>query len=185
MSPADFDRQPLLAEGPLSLRPLTADDIEPLYAIAGDPLVWDQHPMPERSERAHFEEWIGGKLADGGTLVAHFEGEGLIASSTYSNLRTESGGAIEIGSTFLARRMWGGPVNRTIKRLMLRHAFTYVAQVEFLVWDRNVRSRRAMEKIGGRLTDRTATVAHRAQAVVHLVYEITREDFTIGPLANA
>ena len=125
-----------------------------------------------------------GKLADGGTLVAEMEGEGPVASSTYSNLRTAGGGAVEIGSTFLARRLWGGPVNRAIKRLMLRHAFAYVEQVEFLVWDRNFRSRRAVEKIGGRLTDRTASVEHRGEEVVHLVYQITREEFADGPLAQ-
>lgn len=183
MSPADLDRQPFLVEGPVSLRPLTADDIEPLYAIASDPLVWDQHPMAERSEWPHFESWMRGKLADGGTLVAMIEGEGPLASSTYSNLRTEHGGAVEIGSTFLARRLWGGSTNRAIKRLMLGHAFAHVARVEFLVWDRNFRSRRAVKKIGGRLTERTETVEHRGRPVVHLVYEITRDEFAEGPLA--
>jgi RimJ/RimL family protein N-acetyltransferase len=36
-----------------------------------------------------------------------------------------------------------------MKQLMLRHAFQFVERVVFLVGPRNLRSQRAMEKIGG------------------------------------
>ena len=52
---------------------------------------------------------------------------------------------------FLARSPWGGIYNGEMKRLMLRHAFGFVKSVIFLflVGSQNVRSQRAMEKIGG------------------------------------
>src|SRR5438132_12819870 len=55
---------------------------------------------------------------------------------------------IEIGWTFLARSHWGGIYNREMKQLMLRHAFQFVNSDIFLVGPENLRSQRAMEKIG-------------------------------------
>ena len=55
---------------------------------------------------------------------------------------------IEIGWTFLARSHWGGIYNREMKQLMLRHAFRFVNSVIFLVGPQNLRSQRAVEKIG-------------------------------------
>ena len=56
---------------------------------------------------------------------------------------------IEIGWTFLARSHWGGIHNRELKKLMLDHAFRFVRSVVFLVGPQNLRSQRAVEKIGG------------------------------------
>jgi len=49
----------------------------------------------------------------------------------------------------LARSHWGGVYNREMKQLMLRHAFRFVNSVIFMVGAKNLRSQRAMEKIGG------------------------------------
>ena len=67
---------------------------------------------------------------------------------------------------------------------MLRHAFRYVGLVEFLIGEENLRSRRAVEKIGGCLTDRVVTVENSGRGIKHLVYEITREQFASGPLST-
>ena len=48
----------------------------------------------------------------------------------------------------MARSQWGG-YNGEMKRLMLGHAFRFVSSVIFLVGPQNLRSRRAVEKIGG------------------------------------
>ena len=55
---------------------------------------------------------------------------------------------IEIGWTFLARKYWGGRYNREMKELLLDHAFKFVENVVFLVGEHNIRSQKAMEKIG-------------------------------------
>ena len=62
----------------------------------------------------------------------------------YNGTRSE----IEIGWTFLARSHWGGVYNREMKQLMLRHAFRFVRSVVFIVDPKNLRSQRAVEKIG-------------------------------------
>jgi RimJ/RimL family protein N-acetyltransferase len=56
--------------------------------------------------------------------------------------------------------------------------------VLFRVGEQNLRSRGAMEKIGGRLTDRRDDVVMNGTVVPHVVYEISREDFRNGPLAS-
>ena len=56
---------------------------------------------------------------------------------------------IEIGWTFLARSHWGGAYNGEMKQLMLRHAFKFVKSVVFVIGPQNLRSQKAVEKIGG------------------------------------
>jgi len=59
---------------------------------------------------------------------------------------------LEIGSTWLARRVWRSRVNTECKYLLLRHAFEdlKVMRVQFKTDRRNARSRAAIERIGGR-----------------------------------
>jgi N-acetyltransferase len=57
---------------------------------------------------------------------------------------------VAIGYTFLVRSHWGGATNREMKQLMLSHAFRWAKVVWFHVGKNNWRSRRAMEKVGGK-----------------------------------
>lgn len=50
--------------------------------------------------------------------------------------------------TFLAHDRWGGIWNREIKRLMLSRAFDDVPEVIFTIHTDNVRSQRAVERLG-------------------------------------
>ena len=71
----------------------------------------------------------------------------VIGSSRFHGYDKEKS-EIEIGWTFLARSHWGGAYNREMKQLMLRHAFRFVERVIFLVGPKNLRSQKALEKIG-------------------------------------
>jgi RimJ/RimL family protein N-acetyltransferase len=97
----------------------------------------------------------------------------IIGSSRYDFGRAEAG-EVEIGWTFLARSHWGGSYNAEMKALMLDHAFRSVGRVIFLVGDTNIRSRRAVEKIGGYLTPREHHAEMAGKPVVHVVYAIDR-----------
>ena len=68
---------------------------------------------------------------------------------------------------------------------MLEHAFRFVGRVVFRVGAQNAISRGAMKNIGGKLTGETFIEQRVGRPVEHVVYEITREDFAKGPLANA
>lgn len=67
---------------------------------------------------------------------------------------------------------------------MLTHALASVARVDFHIGEDNWRSRKAMEKIGGRLTERFEEIELGGTRVVHVIYEIDREGFAAGPLAR-
>ena len=147
----DFDLQPTLSGETLALRPLEASDCEALYAVARDPLVWEQHPEPTRHQRGVFEGFFATALASRGALVVETRSSReVIGSSRYYELDAGAR-SVAIGYTFLARSHWGGAANREMKRLMLDHAFRWVDTAWFHVGAGNLRSRRAMEKLGAEL----------------------------------
>ncbi len=105
----------------------------------------------------------------------------IIGSSRWQGHDPALGGSVEIGWTFLARSHWGGRYNSELKRLMLAHAFGFVDRVIFHVGETNLRSRKALENIGGRLTAEVFYTERAGAEVAHVVYEITRESFATGP----
>jgi N-acetyltransferase len=144
-----FDLQPVLKGRLVELRPLRADDFAGLYAVAKDPLIWEQHPVKNRHEQKSFSEFFGEQLTSGAALIAIDMQTGDIIGMSRFRGYDEKQSEVEIGWTFLARSHWGGVYNREMKHLMLRHAFRFVRSVVFLVDPQNLRSRRAVEKVGG------------------------------------
>lgn len=144
-----FDGQPTLKGELVELRPLRPDDYDDLYAVASDPLIWEQHPASDRHDPDVFRAFFEESLASGGAVLAIDAKTGrVIGSSRFHGFDAEKS-QVEIGWTFLARSHWGGAYNGEMKRLMLEHAFRLVKRVVFLVGPKNVRSQRAVEKIGG------------------------------------
>lgn len=146
---SSFDSQPHLVGTLVELRPLDSADFAALYAAASDPLIWKQHPDPTRFREDVFRAFFAGQLASGGGLLALDARTGDVIGTSRFHGYDADASEIEIGWTFLIRRCWGGAYNGEMKSLMLRHAFRYVHNVVFLVNPHNVRSRRAVEKIGG------------------------------------
>ena len=143
-----FELQPTLTGKLVVLRPLLEDDFEALYAVAADPLVWEQHPASNRHEPEVFRALFRESMDSGGCLVAIDADNGRVIGSSRFHGYNEAASEIEIGWSFLARRYWGGKYNGEMKRLMLEHAFRFVQRVLFLVGPDNIRSQRAVEKIG-------------------------------------
>jgi RimJ/RimL family protein N-acetyltransferase len=143
-----FDLQPMLKGDLLELRPLRPEDFRDLYAVASDPLIWEQHPVRDRYREDVFKAFFRESLESGGALIVVDCTAGRVIGSSrfhgYDNERSE----IEIGWTFLARSCWGGRYNREMKQLMLRHAFRFVKSVVFVIGTQNLRSQRAIEKLG-------------------------------------
>jgi RimJ/RimL family protein N-acetyltransferase len=143
-----FDAQPTLVGDLVVVRPLRADDFDALYAVARDPRLWEQHPQRDRWREDVFRSFFEAQLASGGGLAVIERSSGeVIGSSRYDDYDPERS-EVEIGWTFLARRCWGGTYNGELKRLMLEHAFRFVERVVLLVDPDNLRSRRAVEKLG-------------------------------------
>jgi RimJ/RimL family protein N-acetyltransferase len=144
-----FDRQPVLKGDLLELRPLRAEDFHALYAVASDPLIWEQHPVRDRYQEEVFQAFFREALDSGGALIAVDCNSGRVIGSSRFHGYNEEKSEIEIGWTFLARSHWGGIYNKEMKQLMLLHAFRFVNSVVFLIGPQNLRSQRAIEKIGG------------------------------------
>ena len=144
-----FDLQPILRGEFLGLRPLRPEDFHDLYAVASDPLIWEQHPSKDRYKEEVFKGFFREALESGGALIAIDSKDGQVIGSSRFHGYDQEKSEIEIGWTFLARSYWGGIYNREMKQLMLRHAFQFVRSVIFLVGPQNLRSQRAMERIGG------------------------------------
>jgi len=165
-----FDLQPVLTGELLTLRPLRPDDFDDLYAVASDPLIWEQHPIRERYKEDVFRGFFRDALESGGALIAVDVKTGRVIGSSRYNGYDEAKSDIEIGWTFLARSHWGGVYNREMKQLMLRHAFQFVKTVNFRVGPTNLRSQKAVEKIGGVRDGTSFDDAGRE----HWVYRINR-----------
>ena len=144
-----FDLQPVLKGKLLQLRPLREEDWDDLFAVAADPLIWEQHPEPDRYTEKVFRGFFREAMESGGALIVTDTQDGRVIGSSRYNAYDPVNSEIEIGWTFLARRYWGGEYNLEMKQLMLQHAFQFVRRVNFLVGPQNFRSQKAMEKIGG------------------------------------
>ena len=165
--------QPHLVGDLLELRPLRPEDWDALFAVASDPMIWEQHPIRDRYKEEVFKEFFREALASGGALVAIDKETGqIVGSSRYFGFDAAKS-EVEIGWTFLARSHWGGRYNPEMKRLMLTHAYQFVETVIFVVGVGNIRSQKAVEKLGGVVAGRR-DVPYRGAILEHLVYHLRR-----------
>ena len=168
-----FDLQPTLRGERVTVRPLSPDDWEAMFATAANPMIWEQHPASNRYQEPVFREYFDDAIASGSAFAFVENSTGNIIGSCRFHGFDADTSEIEIGRTFLGRDYWGGAYNREIKQLMLEHAFRFVQTVVFWVGEDNHRSRRAMEKIGGILR---AGVQYRQVSGddPYVVYEINK-----------
>jgi N-acetyltransferase len=148
-----FDFQPILRGDLVTLRPLRRSDWDELFAVASDPLIWEQHPARDRYKQEVFQRFFTEALeetnAHGGAFAIVDNATGKIIGSTRFHASEAEPTEVEIGWTFLARSHWGGRYNHEMKRLMLEHAFQFVDRVFLLVGESNIRSQTAVQRIGG------------------------------------
>jgi RimJ/RimL family protein N-acetyltransferase len=172
-----FDLQPTLSSAHLRLAPLRADDFARLYAVACDPLIWEQHPNQNRYQEQAFRNYFQGAMESAGALlITDAASDETIGSSRFYDL-DEAAGTIAIGYSFIARKYWGGATNRALKTLMLDHAFGFVARVIFQVGEHNLRSRIAMDRLGGVIIGKTPIAYYGEAAAINVIYAIDRDSW--------
>ncbi|MEZ5082242.1 MAG: GNAT family N-acetyltransferase [Bacteroidales bacterium] len=131
------------------IRPLKEQDFEVLYSVAKDPLIWEQHPSKDRYKKSKFVSFFNDSIESKGALIIiDKSNKEVIGSSRYKKLDVDET-AVEIGWSFLARKYWGGKYNRAVKILMIDYAFKIYNEIIFYVSNTNIRSKKAIEKIGG------------------------------------
>ena len=159
----------LVLRGPtVTLRPLSPDDAAPLAAAAAESRgEYEYTRVPDGAEDA--ERYIKTALAESAegrrmpfVTVWH---DRVVGSTSYLDLqhwrwpagsplqRTDDPDAVEIGATWLAASAQRTRCNTEAKYLMLSHAFDVwrVHRVTLKTDARNVRSRRAIERLGAAL----------------------------------
>jgi RimJ/RimL family protein N-acetyltransferase len=164
-----LDLQPELKGEFAQLCALRAEDFHALYAVASDPLIWEQHPDKDRYKEEVFKVFFAAALKSGGALIVKDSKDGAVIGSSRFHGYDKAASELEIGWTFLARSHWGGRYNRDMKDQMLRHAFKFVSTVIFVVDPQNLRSQMAVKKIGGHLRGSRLDESGREK----FVYEIT------------
>lgn len=167
--PFEFD--PVLDGETLHIRPIRHDEFDALYAVASDPLLWAQHPAKRRAEREVFEGWFRDALAQHALVVEERASRRVIGSSRYYHWN-QADADVSIGFTFIARDHWGGATNAQLKDLMLQHAFGWARVVWFHVDPMNIRSQKAMQKIGGQYVCTAPLSVNGAAPVTYFFYRI-------------
>lgn len=171
------DLQPRLENELVSIRPLQEDDRETLLQLAADPLVWEQHPDKTRSTREGFNQFFDMAMEMGSAFLVMDKATGeVMGTSRYCPVK-EHDDKMEIGWTFITRKYWGRGYNRALKELMLNHAFKSVNTVLFYIGEHNLRSRKAVEKLGGVLANPEAE-RFEIKFADYVVYKLPREVWT-------
>lgn len=172
-----IDLQPTLTGNLIEIRPLKREDFAALFAAASDPLIWKQHPESDRYKKEVFLRFFESAIDSKGAFAVVDRKSGkIIGSSRYWNFKPEKS-EIEIGWTFLERAFWGGAYNGELKSLMLKYAFRFVENVLLIVGENNLRSQKAVEKIGGKFLRHEERAGSNGRIGRNVVFVITRQEF--------
>jgi RimJ/RimL family protein N-acetyltransferase len=172
-----FQFQPMVLENDeLKLVPLKEGDLEALYDVAADPLIWAGHPKKDRYKKEVFLEYFNSAVQDKNAFLIYDKASTEIIGSTRYYGFDPQQSRIAIGYTFLTRKYWGGHYNRSLKFLMLDYAFQFINSVVFHIGATNIRSQRAIEKIGA-IKIGEMDLDFNGTKQLHFEYEIRKENF--------
>ena len=158
----------------IRLEPLQPSHFNELYETASDPLIWEQHPNPNRYQKEVFESFFEGALASGGAFIVRDVDTGKALGSTRFYDLKPLDNEIKIGYTFFSRDCWGKGINRQVKTLMLNYAFIYIEKVIFHIGAQNIRSQIAIEKLGAKKVGEEMVAYYNEPDRLNFVYEIMR-----------
>lgn len=143
----------VLAGTHVTLVPLVLDHVAGLQSSARDGELWRNWftsiPRPEDTQ-AYVEFALAAQAAGAAAPFAVLDPNGEVAGTTrYCNIDAVNR-RVEIGWTWYATRVQRSALNTEAKKLLLTHAFEVLgaAAVELRTNRMNMRSRRAIERIG-------------------------------------
>lgn len=158
----------------VKLVPLQESDFNRLYEVASDPLVWEQHPNPNRYQKEVFRTFFEGALqSKGAFLILDSQTNHVVGSSRYYDYN-EATDSIKIGYTFIGRNFWGQNYNKNIKSLMINHAFEKLEKVLFEIGSNNIRSQIAITKIGANKIDEQEIKYYGEESKLNFIYQISK-----------
>lgn len=172
----NFDLQPFQLQNQLiKLVPLQETDFEELYSVANDELLWEQHPNKLRYQKPVFQNFFEGAIqSKGAFFIRDAKTNEPIGSSRFYDYNPETN-SILIGYTFIGRKFWGKGYNKELKKLMMDYAFQFVNTIYFHVGANNIRSQKAMEKIGGIKIDEFEVEYFGEEPKLNYIYRISKD----------
>lgn len=174
--------QPTLIGSLVTLKPMHRQDWDGMFKAASNPRTWADHVKRDRYKENVFKPYFNSGISSGSAMsIFDNKTKKIIGTSRYHEYKLDIA-EIEIGWTFIDCAYWGGKYNAEVKRLMLRHAFSFLDVVVFWVAQDNFRSRAAMNKIGGKLREGEFSKTDNGEVFPYVVFEIRQEDFLDGPL---
>ena len=169
--------QPTLENENWILRPLMEVDFESLYRVASNPKVWEQHPNKDRYKREVFENFFKGALeSKGAFLIIDKQSNEVLGSTRFYDFNEEKN-SILIGYTFYGTKSWGKNINPQVKKLMLDYIFQFVETAIFHVGKNNIRSQKAMEKLGAKKIGEEEIAYYGELPKINVIYEIQKSDW--------
>ena len=154
------------------LRQLNNNQFDLLYNIGKNKKIWEQHPESDRWKREKFNIFFNNGIKNiFGLYGIYDKSKNTIVGSTRYYSYSKKNNSIKIGFTFLTPEYWGTDTNLQIKTLMLGYAFNYVENIYFDIGKNNIRSRKAIEKIG--------TTLHSDADIGNVLYILRFEDFKV------
>ncbi|AZA89189.1 Putative ribosomal N-acetyltransferase YdaF [Chryseobacterium nakagawai] len=147
---------PTILEGAnVELIPLEKEHFEELYSAGADKDLWALIPT-DGSDKEIFYQNYEFALSERENenqypfVIRHKETQKLIGSTRFFEIYP-SDKKLEIGWTWITKEFWGTSVNLECKLLLLTYCFDVLKtnRVQLKTKDNNLRSRKAIEKIGG------------------------------------
>lgn len=133
------------------LEPMTENHVPGLTAVGLDDSIWEHMLYGDVRSEADIRNWVRDILSQSDLpfTVIHLESGRVAGATRYLNIVPEFRG-LEIGGTWYGLEFQRTAVNTECKYLLLQYAFETLEciRVQFKTDSRNVRSQRAIERIG-------------------------------------
>ncbi|MEM8939906.1 MAG: GNAT family protein [Bacteroidota bacterium] len=174
-----------LSDSKVELLPLSKSYIEKMRLLSSDSDIWTWYSA-DLSNPDDLENWMMNRLKESeegdkmSYAVLKKDSGSIIGSTSYGHIDWKEK-CIEIGWTWLGKDYIGAGINSHMKFLMLRHAFEVmqIERLELRTDKENIRSRKAMEKIGakhdGTLRNHRVTQGNRRRDTV--IYSIIKSEW--------
>jgi N-acetyltransferase len=169
--------QAALEDELIIMQPLHEQDFEKLYEAASDPLIWEQHPNPDRYQKEVFRNFFKGAMESKGAYIVYNKLTNEVVGSSRFYDYNEASKSVLIGYTFIQRKFWGKGYNPVMKALMMNHAYQLVDKIYFHVGAINVRSQIAMGRIGGQEVREIEVAYYGEPTKINKEYVISKENF--------
>ena len=168
--PDNNPRAAMLHGATVYLTPATEEDRELIRPLAKDQRLWEFtktlliDDTYDKQFDLYFDEALGLPSLGGRAFIIRSAGDGnasrpgqipllrgsIIGMTRFFNVEWKDR-RLEIGHTWYIPSVWGKVYNKECKLLLLQYAFEHLQffRVEFRVAHQNIRSHKAVEKIGG------------------------------------